>query len=582
MSRRRLMRVPDSNLHTARAATVMSPSWDRRADAVFVFLMTVVSMVPYVWRLGFANDDWFYLGEFVNSEPRNVAGYLTSLWNHPAPALRRRPTLLVTEVVLYLLFGTSPLGYHVATAIGLAAVGVALYLLLRQCNLPRAVVLAIVLVYILMPNYSSIRVWASNFIYLVTYTAFFIGSYAWLRACEVGPTRRRWLVTAVVTLAIAAGGHESVLPLMLAVPVGLILFQRRLNLQASRRQIGVWFVVSAGLVLILGLYKTLFPTDLSPATTGTDLLRVAVAAFVPNLGTWGIGLPLAAHWALSRASPWYLALALLFMLVVYRYVRSAAKTGALTELPRAGFGPAGMLAASVSILCLSYTPFLGAISRLMFSSSSYGNRIAFGGALGVAGILVAGSWAAASCLRARVRGRLFAAIVAALCANGYLVNAVLASDHVAASEEAQRIIGRLRATLPSPEPGSTIILVNSCPYLGSAMVFARYDFGGALWFVYGDKSLRGDVGVGVTLEPEGLRLTTLDHSELYPYNRNLLVFDPKSSTAVAIPDRHAADRYFARNRLAWPAGCAVGSMDAAVPIFPLDRRFLRLMYPAFP
>lgn len=176
----------------------------------------------------------------------------------------------------------------------------------------------------------------------------------------------------------------------------------------------------------------------------------------------------------------------------------------------------------------------------------------------------------------------FGVVIGVLCFTFTVIVSGLGADQVEAWEEQREILARTRATLPSLVPGSTVILHRTCPYVGSAIVFERRDFQGALQVVYGDDSLRGDVGSLIRLETEQLWTTAVGFTGRYSYGSGLLLLDPRRMEVVPLIDRLEAMNRLGGPQTGWPAGCSPGAPDMGVPLSWLDRLLVELTYEQFP
>ena len=127
-------------------------------DALFVGLVVMLSLVPYVFRLGLYSDDWIFLSLLNQSSDQSLVGLMKALYEGDV-VIRQRPVQMVYLAVLYDLFGLSPLSFHIANALCLAAISVVFYLTLREIWMRRLLVLALPLVYLLLPHYSTDRFW---------------------------------------------------------------------------------------------------------------------------------------------------------------------------------------------------------------------------------------------------------------------------------------------------------------------------------------------------------------------------------------------------------------------------------------
>ncbi len=136
------------------------PTWLR--DLSLLALVTTLGTFLFAHRLGFYSDDYAFLSVFRFSTDQSLIGLARSFVDANVETLAR-PGGILGFVILYELFGTNPLGYHVAILfvyfLGLCA----FYFALRGFLGDRTVVLAVVAVYSILPHYSTDRLWYASF-----------------------------------------------------------------------------------------------------------------------------------------------------------------------------------------------------------------------------------------------------------------------------------------------------------------------------------------------------------------------------------------------------------------------------------
>src|SRR5215207_2345681 len=79
-------------------------------DTAFVASVIAASAALYVTRLGFASDDWAFLGSLTTHGDLSAPG--RSVEHDFAIYLRPRPVQVTYQTLLYDAFGPNPLGYH--------------------------------------------------------------------------------------------------------------------------------------------------------------------------------------------------------------------------------------------------------------------------------------------------------------------------------------------------------------------------------------------------------------------------------------------------------------------------------------
>jgi hypothetical protein len=117
-----------------------------------------LSATTYVTQLGFYSDDWYFLSLF-----ESVAAQGRSVVAAAAAEFEVRAVQGAYAGFLFQLFGRNALGYHlVNTAVTGIAVGL-LYLLLLRIHVGRRRAFACALLFLVLPQLSTVRVWYSGF-----------------------------------------------------------------------------------------------------------------------------------------------------------------------------------------------------------------------------------------------------------------------------------------------------------------------------------------------------------------------------------------------------------------------------------
>lgn len=294
-----------------RAGTV--PRRDVLAVAGFLAL-SVLAVVPYLsFGSGFYLDDW-----------RNLARLDTVGWLRAAEASRfaSRPGAWATETVLYTVLRDHPVAWVLALAVLGAATATALFVCLRRFT-GWNVALAVVLVWLVLPNHTSLRVFANTAPMLVG-----------LLLLAVGITvmdRDRLVLGALIA---SAGGlcYEVMLPAALAAVVLLhVLRHRGTRIRA---------VQGAAVVVVTGCLMLIHPTY-NPANADRGSPMVVPAAH------FGSGL--------TRVGPLAVALAVVAAVGVVvglvRFARGERRGGSGPWLVAAGLG---VVAVGVSAYVLKW------------------------------------------------------------------------------------------------------------------------------------------------------------------------------------------------------------------------------------
>jgi hypothetical protein len=525
-------------------------------------LVVLVSVVPYVSRLGFYSDDWVSLGTMTGASDQSVAGLVTAQLSSD-PDGRARLTNTVYQALLFRAFKLNPLGYHVVNALVLLSAALLLYLTFCELGVQQTVAVSTAAIYILLPNYSTDRFWFVAFGYGLSMALFLVSTYAFLRAA-----RSQWLVPwtvlALLALAAASLGMEVVVPLVLAIPAALWWQGYRRGRGSLKRQLGIpRGLLLSGSALAVVAAVAIYKGGTARGFSVPDVLylkRLVAGALVVNFGTYGIALLNTVAWSARQLPLDGAALSALLAVLVFSHLSRGEPPPESARLWTT------FVVAGCFIFGLGTAIFLTS-ARVSFWSAGIANRVWIAAALGVALVLVGGSGWVSSWLSSGLRRWVFSGLITGLCVSGFVINTALATFWIAAWQRQLEVVANIRQALPALAPRTTVILAGVCPYLGPAIVFeSSWDLAGALQVVYRDRSLRADVTTGrFSMHDDGLRTRIYGDSRFYRYGQDLLLFDDRRETVFPVTDRSVATAH-----LSEPAGCPEGIAGGGALALPLD------------
>jgi hypothetical protein len=202
-----------------------------RADATLLVAVQAVAVGAFVGSLGFSSDDWWFLAR-MHAAANDGLFELYHAVQSPFHAMR--PLFLWLLALLFKLFGLHPLGYHLLNAVLLWAAVLGLHAVARRF-LPRTHALAVALVFLVLPEYGTVRYWMTATPLTLSLALFTFSVLADLRAVEAaaeGPARIRvgWKALALVALVAANLAYELFLPLAV---LNVLLPEALLRRQAS-------------------------------------------------------------------------------------------------------------------------------------------------------------------------------------------------------------------------------------------------------------------------------------------------------------------------------------------------------------
>ena len=505
-------------------------------DCAFLAAAVIVSLAVYVSNLGFYLDDYGVLWRMNASHDQSLVG----LYHAVRSGTGQRPLQAGLFAFLYRLFGLDPLGYHLFNAALLVSIALLLYLVLRELRLPRAICIAVPLVYSMLPHYATGRFWLDAFQISLSTAFYLLSLYGGLRAVRSSVTALGgWLAIAVLGIAGSLLSYEIAFPLF-ALNFALIWWASRQSDEAAsnRGRLRLTIAVLAAAMVAVGVLKTA-----AVATGGQNgygigfhggalhhYAYLAWGAFKVNFGTYLLAFPYVLWWILAHRFSWTnlgvaAAVGLLAFTYLWRVARAERTPRAHCDLWR------GLVGAGLVAFVLGYATFLAA-STFLFRSAGVDNRINAAAALGVATAIVGGLGLLAERLQARFKDVAFAGGVACVVAAGAFVIQTLGTYWTKAAARQHTVMTTILRDARATPPGSIFILDGACPEVGPSPVFSDdTDLAAALKLELRERApSRADVAWDGLRAADGkvaLTIRFADHSSTrtYPLNGKLVVYD---------------------------------------------------------
>jgi hypothetical protein len=553
------------------AQTVRVRSWaavaagPRRAgmagDFALLAVATLLPLVPFISLLGIYADDWGVLAFYRANGDRTFVDYFFRLYS--LPITHMRPAQVLYEAVMYHVFETKPIGYHVTNALVFLTAAWLLYLCLRLILRQRFLAVAIPLVFILLPNYSSARFVPFAFMAGLSMAFFFLNLYAMLKATQNAALGWSWTIASVVALLISGLAYEVAIPLF-ALSFMVVWYLQRKKPVADRlqvRSLALVLVPNAIALLSVLAFKALTTTRYHGVATISSMVRQTVHV---NFYALGLRLPIVFLRAVVRFwDPTLCVLAVLLGAVVFWHLWRI-QLGSETE----GWGSGEafeLTAVGFIVFALGNAIFLVSAGEVEFTPTGVANRTAIAASLGMAIIFVAGAmWI--GILASRKKEIISSLLIALLSTCTFLITGTIGAFWAAAAQQQQTILRSVQHDVPSPPANTTLLVDGICPYIGPGIVFeGAADMGGALQLLYRDPTLRGDVVTPeMEVQKEGIHTTLYQLSQFYPYGPELKVYNMRSKTLLDIPDPASAQKYFGSLgpvRTSCPPGVGVSIFD---------------------
>jgi hypothetical protein len=528
-------------------ASAAAPQWKSRdaIDALCLAAITVASSLPYLRQLGFYSDDWGLLADFSADR----SGFLAlAVNNFPG-----RPVQGLYLVTLFRFFGLDPLGYHVVNTAVLAASAALLYLLLQRLRLGRAESFATTLLFVMLPQLSTVRVWYAAFQIPLSLALMLLSIHCQLSFRQSGGLG--WLGGAIGAALLSIASYEIFAPLLAGFAVAL-LFERWRSGSRDRWAILIALCIIA-LVLAVFLYKLasgragaigdprryllglhqLVRTDYDwRLDSGLNLMAMLQAYFAAPLWGWWRGVETLVTGQSGSA-----------VAVIGAFVAIVAWWRLRSEKP---LGSRRLLLLGIATFLLGHATFL-IVPSIAFTSTGMGNRVQVAAAIGVAMILVSLVAFAGNLLPRQLRDSAFAAVIAIVAVAAFARLAAIERYWAEAPALQERVRSAARADLSNVPAGSTVILDGVCPYHGPAVVFeAGWDVGGALSLALSRQIAGEAVSPRMHARASGLEASIYRERSFYPYGPRLFVYNPVSHLLLRLDDAATATQYFSTRRAA--------------------------------
>lgn len=557
-------------------------------DILFLAVVTALAAAPYVTSVGFHADDYGMLQAFVFSEDQSLPGVFQSLFGEHQD--RSRPVHVLYSSILYTLFGLNPTGYHLANVLVLVLVCTFFYLALRALRQPRVVLVAVPLLFALLPHYSTDRVWIAAYQIPLSLLFYFVSLHADIRAVGAEGVRSlAWRALGGLGLVASLLAYEITLLLFLLNPLIAWRHARQLPVRRDRSQlrarVAASLLVNGCLIAAIAVFKTTISDRLgmgeglvphfgrqlyvliSPFHALSEYGLNLWKALHVNFVQYGIGIPYVVwQFVTDYAGPAQVVPAVAAGALSFGYLYALARRAESVLGDRTGW--LRVLIGGLVVFAAGYGTFL-LTPQIALTPTGHGNRVSMAAAIGVAIALIGViGWLSGGARAGTARAALFAGLVGFFGASAVLINGTIASFWIKAGHEQRAALGSIRQAYPTL-PGGTVLIVDGlCPYVGPGIVFDNFfDLGAALRIMYRDLSIQADVVTGrLRVTDAGLASSYYTVSKTYPYGESLILFDLARGTSQRLTDEQTARRHLEPRGARTPGSCPEGSEALGAPI----------------
>jgi hypothetical protein len=517
-------------------------------DCLFLAVVFVLSLSNYIIGLGFYDDDWALLASMSFSQDQSLVGVFAAVTHDQDNEIR--PLQFFTLALLYKIFGFSPRGYHLINGLFLFAGFTLLYFVTRALRQPRVLALAISILYMLLPNYSTDRFWIASSTANVSMCLALLGIYSHLQAL-CGPRNGFWRWEALAILCVIGSGlaYEVFLPLVLLATALLFTSELATDWPRSRseRAIGKAALHQAGIVVavaivivVKGLWAPRVPQDLEVTSYVFWTGRAILKAFFVSYGYHLLFLPstvwhVIRHYADASVVVTAVAIGMLAFVRLYTLPDRCARSPGPSREKMLMY-----LGCGIALFVAGYSLF-----PLNPAENGINNRTAIAGTLGVAVSVVGLLGLLTSFASVGWRKALFGGAIALIGMSGALIIDALAKFWIESYRLQTAILLDIYNHIKFIPSGGTLILDGVCPYEGPAPVFeSTWDLSAALSLLYGHADIRANIVTRwLTVGENGLVVPTIKEPAIYPFDR-LYVYHFGRKETYALTDSQTAESYF--------------------------------------
>jgi cellulose synthase (UDP-forming) len=548
-------------------------------DCIFLTITTTASFILYFQNLGFYSDDWSFLGNFKLSQDKSLIGLFQTA---TTPNTAMRPIQNFYDALLFWLFGTEPLGYHLVNSITVILIAIFLYLALKRLSLSRIMAISIALVYILLPNFSTNRFWYASFQVNISMLFYLLSLYGGLRAfSHMTKHTLSWKLISILCLLVSALSYEVILPLFV-LNILLIwnpgeLFRKAPAIsKLIRQKPSVFISVTIITILYLLEFKLITTTRLQSSLNHTIfsypeyVLHVLHEAFKTNYVIHILGLPKTLTVIIQQhLNIEIIVIALLLGLSIFWYLLF------LVTRPKAHFPNRhwmrNLILISFIVFILGYSIFF-VNNNVGFSPTGIANRIAYAAGIGVTLTVVGGfGWLLQLLLPKEGAKFFFCLLIAITCTSGFIIINTLSTFWTTAYKQQQLILTDITTHIPALYDGTTILLDGVCPYVGPASVFeTEWDLKGAIQTRYFSDTVKANVITPkLKITENGITTSIYGLDQVYPFYPfgGLVIYNFQTKTVYPIKDIEAANYYFQNINPNYKYSCPPGEEGRGVELF---------------
>ena len=510
-----------------------------------------------------------------------------------------RPIYLICWQIFYTVFGFSTDYYHLLNTFLFFSDAVLIYLILKKIDTQRIFYLSVPLIFVFLPNYSTIHFWPSVIPNHFCLSLLLLSLLFDLKALETGfPRILLWKFISVVTIIASVLTYELFLPffylnLIVTVYYYKLLKNKNPELAGKGKQINakkLFYLLltnflSLKIVLVYKLYFTvttvrllgnetsltehfgwlilnIFRWDYSEYEYGFNVKQSLVTNFIE----YGIQLPD----KLLQVYSYYpdkmillvgLLIAFLIFILIYNVVKKY-------EIKFFSLRTAGKyFLAGIVLFFWGYSIFFTNYS-IVFTPTGIGNRVSIGASIGIAVIWIGLIIGLSSIIRhQKFRNIFFSLSVAALCFSGFIIINTISSFWIKAYETEKNILEEIKNQIPVLQEGTRFMLDGVCPYSGPAIIFeSNWDLAGALRIIYSKKDLKADIITpNLGINEEGF-ITSLYEEELF-YKYDILIYNYNEKKFYIISNLDDAIHYFESVNTNYNDICPEGHEAHGVKIF---------------
>lgn len=531
---------------------VINSTYKGICDITFLTLILSLSSIFYIFQIGIYSDDWAFLSTLHLASDKSLLN-LIELFLSMAPDTSYRPVKSIYQASLYYFFDLDQIYYHMVNHLVLLGNAILVFVILKKLKIDPVVALAVAIIFVLLPNYSTLRYWYAAFQGSICILFYLLSLYIDLRNLDSTHVKFwAWKLVSLFFISLSVLAYEIVFPLYILNILIIYILPRNYSSKESPAKVKTNSTKIIVLNIILLILLLIFKLSSTNLTNGADYLTniksVFSGIFNIYLIEYGLLIPQKILLSLKNTqNPYLLISSSAISVLIFSYIYSVSNKTDFSGLRGAFF--LKLISIGLIILLLGYFVAFYT-SNVSFTLAGVNNRTAMAATIGMAIIMVGAIGLICSIFNNnKLKKIIFSLLVAIISFFGITTNNYISEFWIDAYEQQLSVVESLNKQKPEINKNSTIIIDGICPYVGPGIVFEAYwDVEGMYAIYFKDYFLKGDIiRFNTQVNEKTIFTSVYGVDNHYYYGDKLYVFNYKLNKIYKLNSFKQAQTYFDDN-----------------------------------